>query len=44
MHPDVQVSLTVILETLGNAGDTRSQIQRARFSLVGFSSPAISLR
>ena len=43
-HPDVHVSRISTRERVGNAGASRSQIQRARFSLVGFSRPGISLR
>ena len=43
-HPDVHVSRTTTCDSSGSAGCRRSQIQRARTSLVGFSSPSISFR
>ncbi len=43
-QPDVHVSRISTRERVGSAGASRSQIQRARFSLVGFSRPGTSLR
>src|SRR5580658_8596879 len=43
-QPDVHVSRTTISDRSGSEGTSRSQIHRARTSLVGFSSPSISLR
>ena len=42
--PAVQVSKSSTFETPGSDGFSRSKIQRARTSLVGFSRPAISFR
>ncbi len=42
--PLVQVSCTTTVASCGSAGCSRCQIQRARCSLVGFSSPGTSLR
>src|SRR6202034_279507 len=43
-HPLLQVSCTTILLSSGNAGISRFHNHRARFSLVGFSSPSTSFR
>ncbi len=43
-HPDVQVSWMVIRASSGRRGLSAVHIQRARFSLVGFSRPSTSLR
>ncbi len=44
IQPEVQVSPTTTEDNRGKPGLIRFQIQRARFSLVGFSSPSISFR
>jgi len=44
IQPEVQVSRTSILLSRGSIGFNRAQIHLAIFSLVGFSSPSISLR
>ena len=43
-QPEVHVSRTTTCDSSGSAGCTRSQIQRASTSLVGFSRPSISFR
>ena len=43
IQPDVQVSLMITADS-GRLAHSRSQIHTARFSLVAFSRPAISLR
>ena len=43
-HPEVQVSWTTTWDSSGREGARRSQIHRARSSLVGFSSPGTSFR